>query len=119
MERYDGSYESANGSRLCDCKMWSKVFAAAQWRYVSHLIDGPVSIWSRILCKFNWSPKYDPHSMFTPYRYSGHPHLRWDDHIHAFCQKKWSGSENEHWFDILKWHSMKDLEQEYVNFLAN
>ena len=117
MKRMNQRMEHAE--QLYTCKVWSNVFAEAQWRYVSHIIHGPISMWSRILCKFNWSTKDDPHAMFAPYRYSGHPHLRWDDHIHAFCQQKWRSGKNVHWFDILKWQSMKDLEQEYVDFLVN
>ena len=38
-----------NARKLYDCKDWSIVFAQAQWRYVSHITDGPISMWSRIL----------------------------------------------------------------------
>ena len=54
-------------------KIWSMSFARAQWRFIGHILQGPISLWSRVLCKFNWSITHDPKSSIWPHRSIGHP----------------------------------------------
>ena len=101
------------------CEPWSIRFARNQWRYVKHLIHGPISLWARTLCKYNWNPHFDPTSNHEPFRAPGHPRTRWDDHIHDFCKAHWPHYGVRHWFDILVDVDMNDFEDEFVVFVCN
>ena len=108
-----------NADRLYHCRPWSMSFARSQWRFVDHLLHGDISLWSRILCKYNWSPVYDEYAMATPQRRPGHPRMRWDDHIHAFCTFLWPQLQDRRWFDILVHHDLFQYEKAFVAFLRH
>ena len=72
----------SRGLDLCYCQSWATSFARNRWRFVHHIIDGNLLMWSRVMCKYNFYAIYDP---ALPRRSVGHPRLRWDDHIHNFC----------------------------------
>ena len=107
-----------HASSLYYCESWMSKFARGQWRYVHHLLRGPLHLWARVLCKYNWSPHFDPWYDADPHRRQGHPNMRWDDHIHRFCHVKWPHLRDRHWFDILVHQVMHALEAEYANFIC-
>ena len=106
------------GHRLYPLKSWTECYARALWRYVLHIIHGPISLWSRILCKFNWQATPDPSSRIRPRRSVGRPRLRWDDIVHSFCSFIWPGYAGAHWFDILVRHLDEDYEEVFVTFVS-
>ena len=108
----------SRGLDLHYCQPWSISFARNQWRYVDHIIDGNLLMWSRVMCKYNFNPIYDLASLVLPRRSVGHPQLRWDDHIHNFCWKIWPQYRGCHWFNILSQHRLLHLEDEYVAHTA-
>ena len=107
------------GQDLHYCQSWSISFARNQWRYVHHVINGNLLIWSRVMCKYNFHPINDLASPFLPRRSVGHPRLRWDDHIHNFCWKTCPEFRGRHWFDILSNHYLADYEDEYVLYITS
>ena len=117
MIRMNGRLSRAN--QIYARKSWSSSFARSQWRYVCHLLHGPISLWSRILCKYNWSAAYDPQSCVIPHRRLGHPRRKWDNHIHSFCLFLWPAQEYTHWFDILVNRYAEDYEETYTEYLSH
>ena len=72
---------------------------------------------ARGLAKYNSSGNFDPKGDFIPYRSVGHPHLRWDDHIHQLCWTKWPLEYRDHWFDILKTKNVSAYEADFIEFM--
>ena len=70
------------------------------------------------MCKFNFNPHDDSIADYLPFRTAGRPCLRWDDHIHQYCWKRWPHLYHVHWFDILKDVNFKDYEDDYVLFMS-
>ena len=103
--------------QLHQCRPWSECYARAQWRFVGHIIDRDISLWSRILCKFNWTPHYDDTIPTLPQRHPGRPRRKWDDYIYAFCAQKWPRSRDLHWFDVLIHHTPSYYEDAFVIFM--
>ena len=67
--------------------------------------------------KFNSDFIYDTYSEWHPYRVQGHPHIRWDDHIHTYCWNQWPEQDGSHWFDILKNENLASLEDSFISFM--
>ena len=98
---------------------WSMRFARNQWRYINHLLRGSPLLWSRSLCKYNWSSHIDSSSSSLPQRRQGRPRMRWDDNIHKFCQRYFPDQRYRHWVDDVLVHvDMQDFEDEFVIFLC-
>ena len=96
---------------------WSECYARSQWRFVEHILHGDISLWSRVLCKFNWAPHYDSTIPHVPQRHPGRPRRKWDDYIHAFCSHTWPRSQSLHWFDVLIHHAPSYYEDAFASFL--
>ena len=107
----------ARALQLYPCQPWWVRHARNQWRYIHHLIDAYLLLWTRILCKFNAYPVYDPEVSTQPRRNVGHPRLRWDDHIKAFCWKRWPQHHGRHWFRILSHYRIESCEDDYILFM--
>ena len=107
-----------HGQMLYYCEPWSIRFARAQWRYINHILHGPLLLWARTLCKYNWNPHRDHAADALPHRGQGRPRMRWDDNIHRFCHSKWPHLQDYHWFDLLIDVEMKDLEDEFIIFIC-
>ena len=100
-------------------KVWSMSFARAQYRFISHILQGPISLWSRILCKFNWSVTYDPQCRIWPHRFAGHPRQKWDDYIYGCCKDVWPDARDLHWLDLLIHHHRNEgMEDSYVAYVS-
>ena len=67
--------------------------------------------------KFNSDFIYGTCSTWHPYRVRGHPYLRWDDHVHAYCWNQWPEQDGSHWFDILKNENLASLEDSFISFM--
>ena len=72
----------ARALHLYPCQPWAVRHAKNQSRYIHHLIYACPLLWARILWAY---PVYDPEINIQPLRKIGHPRLRWDNHIKAFC----------------------------------
>ena len=75
----------ARALQLYPCQPWSIRHAKNQCRYTYNRIDAYPLLWGRIIFKFNVHPVNDPEVGTQSRRNIGHPRLKWDDHIKAFC----------------------------------
>lgn len=67
-------------------KSWNQQMFEAQWKYIQRLKTLPDDSWVIQSCQ--WVPPQvtDRQAQKMPHRKSGHPQLRWDDHINGFCR---------------------------------
>lgn len=58
----------AHGQALYLCQPWPISHFRSQWRYIDHIINGSIPLWSRKICKFNLNLHNDAIAEYLSFR---------------------------------------------------